>query len=83
MKRFNTNQIGKTQKMSSMSSLINGLIAGAGIVLALMSFGFLQYVSVLKNLPEGTITNLQISIFLGGIIAVVAIAYEFYSKRTK
>jgi len=83
MKCFNTNQIGKIQKMSSMSSLINGLIAGAGIVLALMSFGFLQYVGPIENIQEGITTNLQVAILLGGIIAVVAIAYEFYSKRTK
>ena len=83
MKCFNTNQIGEIQKMSSMSSLVNGLIAGVGIALALMSFGFLQYVGSIENIQEGIIPNLQVAIFLGVLVATVAIAYEFYSKRAK
>lgn len=67
----------------SNSSFVNGLIAGAGAVLALMSVGFLQYVDPLENVQGVTTTELWIAIFLGGIVAAVAIGYEFYTKQDK
>ena len=71
----------KTQKMSSMPSFVNGLIAGAGVALALMSYGFLQYVSPLENIQGVSTTEIRVAIFLGGLVTAVAIAYEFYSKK--
>jgi len=63
------------------SSFVNGLIAGAGIVLALMSFGFLQYIAPVENQQGISSTEIRVAIMLGGIVAAVAIGYEFYSKK--
>ncbi len=65
----------------SMSSFVNGLLAGAGAVLALMSVAFLQFVSPLENIQGVTTTEIRVAIFLGGIVCAVAIGYEFYSKK--
>jgi len=69
--------------MSSDSKLsfVNGLIAGAGIVLALMSYGFLQFVGAMENIQGVTTTELRVAILLGGIVSAVAIGYEFYNKK--
>ena len=63
------------------SSFVNGLIAGAGIVLALMSFGFLQYIAPVENQQGISSTEIRVAILLGGIVAAVALGYEFYSKK--
>jgi len=62
-------------------SFINGLIAGGGAVLAVMSFGFLQFFGGLENVQGVSTTELRVAILLGGIVAVVSIAYEFYSNK--
>lgn len=62
-------------------SFINGLIAGAGAVLALMSYGFLQFVKGLENIQGVTTTEIRVAIMLGGIVAAVAIGYEFYANK--
>ena len=69
--------------MSSESKLsfINGLIAGAGAVLALMSYGFLQFIGGMENIQGVTTTELRVAILLGGIVSAVAIGYEFYDKK--
>jgi len=67
--------------MPSISSFVNGVIAGAGAVLALMSAAFLQFVGPLENIQGVTTTEIRIAIFLGGIVCAVAIGYEFYSKK--
>ena len=69
--------------MSSESNLsfINGLIAGAGAVLALMSYGFLQFIAGLENIGGLTTIELRVAILLGGIVSAVAIGYEFYNKK--
>ena len=71
----------ETQKMTCMPSFVNGLIAGAGVVLAFMSYGFLLFIAPLENIQGVTTTELRIAIFLGGLVTAVAIAYEFYSKK--
>lgn len=69
--------------MSSDSTLsfINGLIAGAGAVLALMAYGFLQFIGGLENIQGVTTTEIRVAIMLGGIVSAVAIGYEFYGKK--
>ena len=62
-------------------SFIYGAIAGAGAVLALMSYGFLQFVGPLENIGGVTTTELRIAMILGGIVCAFAIAYEFYGKK--
>jgi len=66
---------------NSLSSFVNGIIAGAGAVLALMSYGFLQYVSPLENIQGVTTTELRVAILLGGLVCAIAVGYEFYRKK--
>ena len=68
---------------NSLPSFVNGLIAGAGIALALMSYGFMKFTSSLGDLPGVTDTELRVAILLGGIVAAVAIGYEFYTKKDR
>ena len=68
---------------NSLSSFVNGLIAGAGIALALMSYGFMKFTSSLGDLPGVVDTELRVAILLGGMVAAVAIGYEFYTKKDK
>lgn len=65
----------------SLLSFINGVIAGAGAVLALMSAAFLQFVGPLENVQGINTTEIHVAIFLGGIVCTVAVGYEFYSKK--
>jgi len=72
---------GMNLQMTSTSSFINGIIVGAGIVLGLMSFGFLLFIAPLENIQGVSSTEIRVAIFLGGLVAAVALAYEFYSKK--
>jgi len=69
--------------MSSESKLsfLNGLIAGAGAVLAFMSYGLLQFLAGMENIQGITTTELRVAIFLGAIVSAVAVGYEFYKKK--
>ena len=69
--------------MKDTASFVNGLIAGAGAVLALMSVAFLQYVGPLENVQGVSTTEIRVAILLGGIVCAAAIGYEFYSKKEK
>jgi len=65
----------------TMLSFVNGVIAGAGAVLAIMSAAFLQFVSPLENVQGVTTTEIRVAILLGGIVCAVAVGYEFYRKK--
>ena len=65
------------------ASFVNGVLAGAGAVLAFMSYGFLQYVAPLENIQGVTTTEIKIAILLGGLVCAVAMGYEFYGKKDK
>jgi len=69
--------------MSSDSKLsfIYGAIAGAGAVLALMSYGFLQFIEGLENIQGVSTTEVRIAIVLGALDSAVAIGYEYYNKQ--
>ena len=69
--------------MSSMSSFVNGIIAGAGAVLVIMSVAFLQMTSPLEGVMGFTTTEIRVAILLGAIVCAVAVGYEFYSKKEK
>ena len=71
----------KKMEQKSKLSFINGLIAGAGIALALMSYAMLQYLAPLEGIQGLTTTETRVAILLGGIVAAVAIGYEFYFKN--
>jgi len=66
--------------MKDVASFVNGLIAGAGAVLALMSVAFLKFVTPLENVQGVSSTEIRVAILLGGMVFAVAIGYEFYSK---
>ena len=65
----------------SNSSFVNGLIAGAGIALALMSIGFLYYIAPIENQQGVSSTEIRVAIMLGGIVAAASIGYEYYSRK--
>ena len=80
MKRLNQTWKTETQDMSN-SSFVNGLVAGAGIALAVMSYGFLQYIAPIENQQGVSSTEIRVAIMLGGIVAAVSIGYEYYSRK--
>jgi len=87
VKQLNCSFQTKSQDMSN-SSFVNGLIAGAGIVLAIMSVGFLYFIAPIENQQGVSSTEIRVAIMLGGIVAAVSIGYEYYlnknnSKSTK
>lgn len=65
----------------STPSFVNGVIAGAGAVLAIMSVAFLQMLSPLEGTMGYTTTEIRVAILLGGIVCAVAVGYEFYRKK--
>jgi len=65
----------------SNSSFVNGLVTGAGIVLVLMSVGFLQYIAPVENQQGVSSTEIRVAIMLGGIVAAVSIGYEYYTRK--
>ena len=65
----------------SNSSFVNGLIAGAGIALAIMSVGFLYFIAPIENQQGISSTEIRVAIMLGGIVAAVSIGYEYYTRK--
>jgi len=65
----------------SLSSFVNGFIAGAGAVLALMSAAFVQMTAPLEGVMGFTTTEMRVAVLLGAIVCAVAVGYEFYSKK--
>ena len=65
----------------SMSSFVNGLLAGAGAVLAIMSAVFVRMTAPLEGTMGFTTTEIRVAILLGGIVFAVAVGYEFYRKK--
>ena len=62
-------------------SFVNGVLAGAGGVLALMSVAFVHMTAPLEGVMGFTAIEVRAAIFLGAIVCVVAIGYEFYRKK--
>jgi len=62
----------------SVSSFVNGAIAGAGAVLAIMSVALLKLYEPLEISKALTTTEIRVAIFLGAVVFVLAIAYEIY-----
>ncbi len=67
----------------SNASFVNGLITGAGIVLAIMSFGFLMYIAPIENQQGVSSTEIRVAIILGGVVAAASIGYEFYTRKVE
>ncbi len=62
-------------------SFVNGIIAGAGAVLALVSVAFLQAIGPLEGVMGITTTETRIAILLGGIVCSVAVGFEYYRQK--
>ncbi|MBM3910623.1 MAG: hypothetical protein FJ356_03130 [Thaumarchaeota archaeon] len=67
--------------MDSKSSFINGIIAGAGIALSVMSIAFLQMTGPLEGKMGFTTTETRVAIFLGFLVFTIALLYEIYRKN--
>jgi hypothetical protein len=65
----------------SLPSFINGILAGAGAVVAVMAFAFMQLVGKYEGVMGVTTAEMRVAIILGGIVSAVAVGYEFYRKR--
>ena len=60
---------------------INGIIAGAGLSLAIMSIAFLQIIGPLEGKMGFSTTEIRVAIFLGFIVFTVSLLYEVYRKK--
>lgn len=66
------------------SSFINGVIAGAGVMLAVLSLAFVRMMTPLEGISGFTTTEVRVAMILGALVFVVSVVYEFYSrKKTK
>jgi len=64
----------------SKMSIINGIIACAGAVVAIMAYGMLISLGDVEYHGVSTV-ELRVAILFGGIVFAVAIGYEFYNKK--
>ncbi len=62
-------------------SFVNGLLAGAGAVVAVMAFAFMQLVGRYEGIMGVTTVEMRAAIILGGIVCAAAVGYEFYRRR--
>lgn len=62
-------------------SFVNGILAGAGAVVAIMAFAFMQLVGKYEGIMGVTTVEMRAAIILGGIVCAAAVGYEFYRKR--
>lgn len=65
----------------SLLSFVNGVIAGAGAVLAIMSVAFMEVLTPLEGVAGFTTTEIRVAVLLGALVCAVAIGYEFYRKK--
>ncbi len=63
-------------------TFMNGIIAGAGAVVAVMSFVFMQLVSKYEGIMGVSTTEMSVGVVLGAIVCATTVGYEFYRKRT-
>ena len=67
--------------LESKLSFINGIIAGAGIALAIMSIAFLQMTGPLEGKMGFSTTEIRVAIFLGFIVFTVTVLYETHREK--
>ena len=65
----------------SLSSFANGLLAGAGAVVAVMAYAFMQFVGKYEGVMGVTTTEMRAAVILGGLVCAAAVGYEFYRRR--
>jgi hypothetical protein len=65
----------------TLSSFANGVLAGAGAVVAIMAYAFMQLVGRYEGVMGVTTTEMRAAIILGGVVCAAAVGYEFYRRR--
>jgi len=65
----------------SMVTFVNGIIAGAGAVVAAMSFVFMQLVGKYEGIMGVSTGEMRAAVILGAVVSAAAIGYEFYRKK--
>ena len=65
----------------SIASFVNGVLAGAGAVLALMSFGLLQLTKSIEGVMGFSNIEIRVGMLMGALVCAVAIGYEYYRKK--
>ena len=65
----------------SMVTFVNGIIAGAGAVVAVMAFVFMQLVGKYEGIMGISTGEMRAAVILGAIVSAAAVAYEFYRKK--
>jgi len=66
----------------SVLSFVNGILAGAGALVAVMAFAFTQFVGKYEGIMGITTVEMRVAIVLGGIVCATAVGYEFYRLRS-
>lgn len=64
-------------------SFINGLIAGAGIVLSIMSIALLKLTAPLEGKMGFTTIEIRVAIFIGFLVFIISLLHEMYRKKTR
>jgi len=64
-----------------MVTFVNGIIAGAGAVVAVMAFVFMQLVGKYEGVMGVSTGEMRAAVILGAIVSAAAVGYEFYRKK--
>jgi len=64
-----------------MVTFVNGIIAGAGAVVAVMAFVFMQLVAKYEGVMGVSTAEMRAAVILGAIVSAAAVGYEFYRKK--
>lgn len=65
----------------SIITFMNGIIAGAGALVAIMSFVFMQLVARYEGVMGISTGEMRAAIILGALVCAAAGGYEFYRKK--
>ena len=65
----------------SMVTFVNGIIAGAGAVVSVMAFVFMQLVSRDEGIMGVSTGEMRAAVILGAVVCVAAVGYEFYRNK--
>ena len=65
------------------ATFVNGVIAGAGIILSFMGIVYLRSIGPLEGIMGLSTTETRIAIFIGIIVSAIAILCEVYKKKEK
>jgi hypothetical protein len=65
----------------SMVTFANGVMAGAGAVVAVMAFVFMQLVGKYEGLMGISVGEMRVAVILGALVCAAAAGYEFYRKK--